>query len=345
MLYLKYRPQTIADLDNSTAAAVVANILASGNIPHALLFTGQKGTGKTSTARIFAKSINCLSPQGFEPCNKCANCLSIDASSSPDVFELDAASNRGIEEIRALIRESAYAPMQNAYRVFIIDEAHMITNDAFNALLKTLEEPPEKVIFILATTNEEKIPKTIASRCLRVYFGHAKKEDIISKLKKVVAAERLVLDEAVLELIADSADRSFRDAIKLLEELVIQKKTSKSDALLYFGVRTKGGLLQKLESADARAGLAWIEEFVATGGSSKSLIESLLEELRLQMLAAHNVTEVVTKKTTLTKRQITILIKLLQDAYASLRFSPIESLPLEIAVVEFYNQVNPANLH
>ena len=159
MFYLKYRPQTIGEIDNTRVKELLRKILESDTLPHAFLFVGQKGTGKTSAARIFAKAINCLNnkfakkTKSTEPCNECKNCRSIKNSSFTDVLELDAASNRGIEEIKNLIRETAFFPMAGRYRVFIIDEAHMITRDGFNALLKTLEEPPDSAVFILATTN------------------------------------------------------------------------------------------------------------------------------------------------------------------------------------------------
>src|SRR3990167_2336485 len=229
MFYLKYRPKKIAELDNVRAKDILIKILNSSEIPHALLFVGDKGTGKTSAARLFAKSINCLknkfskNNKDVEPCNDCKNCKSIDTSSSIDIVEMDAASNRGIDEVRKIIQESTFAPMGNRYRVFIIDEAHMITNDAFNALLKTLEEPPKSVIFILATTNLEKMPKTIRSRCNIVNFAKAKKNDIISMLEKIIRKEKIKIDKELITLIAQHADSSFRDAAKILEELTVQQ--------------------------------------------------------------------------------------------------------------------------
>lgn len=344
MLYLKYRPQTIGQLDNSSVKDILSNLLKSKKLPHALLFTGKKGTGKTSAARIFAKSINCLNNayagkgESIEPCNTCTNCLSIDHSASTDVMEMDAASNRGIDEVRTLIREAAFSPMAGRYRVFIIDEAHMITNDAFNALLKTLEEPPEWVIFILATTNEEKIPKTILSRCQKIYFGEAKKQDIKNKLQKIVKQENTTLDEGVYDLIVKHSEKSFRDAIKLLEELLIQKKTSVLDAQQYLGVRSKEGLLDVMQNKSIKETLTWVNEFNTVGGNTKYLLETLLEELRLQLLLKSGVTtdeEVSNLQFSIV--EISQLMKLLQEAYNNLRISPIESLPLEIALVEFYN--------
>jgi DNA polymerase-3 subunit gamma/tau len=209
MFYLKYRPKKISELDNSNVKNQLMKILSSSDFPHAYLFVGQKGTGKTSSARIFAKAINCLNndfakntkvKNNFEPCNICENCLAIDNGSFNDVIELDAASNRGVEEIKNLIKETSFSPMSGNYRVFIIDEAHMITNEGFNALLKTLEEPPSTAIFILATTNLEKVPKTIVSRCLKVNFGKAV-DIVVSRgsvdLVKVPFLEGLNLDNAI----------------------------------------------------------------------------------------------------------------------------------------------------
>lgn len=363
MFYLKYRPRTIADIDNSRVRDVIFNVLKSESLPHAFLLIGQKGTGKTSTARIFAKSVNCLknkfsrslTPEvrerskktsgvdtavnkaSIEPCNTCENCLAIDSSSSSDVVELDAASNRGIENIRNLIRESNFLPMSNRYRVFIIDEAHMITSDAFNALLKTLEEPPSSVIFILATTNQEKIPKTISSRCFIINFGKAKRQDIFSMLKKISQREKIQVDEKLLNLIARYSDSSFRDATKILEELVTQNKLTYELGRQFLGV-IRDDLLERLTKHDLKASLEWVEEFGKSGGNVKNLIEFLLEELHTALLLKNGVKIEEEIDLNLKTEQIVKLMKLLTEAYNNLKISPIESLPLEIAIVEFYNQ-------
>ncbi len=353
MFYLKYRPQTIGELDNTRVKELLQKILESDDLPHALLFVGQKGTGKTSAARIFAKAVNCLdnrfspqhpkhpqSPQllSFEPCNKCKNCVSITNSSFTDVLELDAASNRGIEEIKSLIRETAFLPMAGKYRVFIIDEAHMITQDGFNALLKTLEEPPESVIFILATTNLEKVPKTIQSRCVKVNFGKAKKDDLVDMLKRILRAEKKDFDISVLNLVAMHAENSFRDAAKILEELVFQKITLKEEAEKFLGIRGKTNILEIIESGDAKQTLKWITEFNDAGGDFKNLIEDLLNQLRILLLIKKGIFAESDMKTSLSSGDLILLIKLLMEAYQSLRSSPIESLPLEIALIEFYNE-------
>jgi DNA polymerase-3 subunit gamma/tau len=344
MFYLTYRPKSIAELDNSTVKETLANVLKSANLPHAYLFIGQKGMGKTSTARIFAKAVNCLNNRfadngdSVEPCNQCANCSAIDMGQSPDVIEQDAASNRGIDEIRNLIKEAAFAPMTTRYRVFIIDEAHMITNDAFNALLKTLEEPPEKVLFILATTNEEKVPRTIVSRCFRVNFGRAKRADIIAMLTRILAVEKKKLPADVLEFIADSSEHSFRDATKMLEELTIQGKITLEDAQKHFGIRSKHSFFQTLETGTVAEALKWLHQFEESGGSSRLFIEDLLRTLQLMLLRKSGVPAEDAPDTKLSVREIAHFMKLLTEAYGTVRNAPIESIPLEIAVVEFYNE-------
>lgn len=347
MFYLKYRPKTINEIDNSRVREIVTKILESGRLPHAFLFIGQKGTGKTSTARILAKAINCANNKfnhqknkSFEPCNRCPNCLAISHSNSVDVVEMDAASNRGIDEVKKLIHESNFMPMTTRYRVFIVDEAHMITPEAFNAFLKTLEEPPPSVIFIFATTNKEKVPKTIISRCQVINFGQANQKDIIRMLRRCLAGEKIAkIDEKLFNLIASHSDNSFRDAAKILEELVVQQKLNLQDAEKFLGF-SKRRFIEVLEKNNPQHTLAWIDEFSQSGGSVKILIEKILEELRLYLLSNAGLPLEESAETKLTKKEIITLIKLFTDAYQNLKNSPIESLPLEIAVLEFYNLNN-----
>lgn len=349
MLYLKYRPNTIANLDNTHVKDIVNKLLSSNQIPHALLFIGQKGTGKTSTARIFAKAVNCLKNKfasknnSSEPCNSCDNCTSIARSTFTDVLELDAASNRGIEEIKNLIRETTFLPMAGRYRVFIIDEAHMITPDGFNALLKTLEEPPKTAIFILATTNPEKLPKTISSRCLRINFGKGLKQDIIQMLKKIVRDEDVKINEEIINLIAVHSEDSFRDATKILEEIIVQKISSVEETEKFLGIRGKSNLIELIEkninAKTEKEIFEWIIQFSQSGGNFKSLIIELLDQLRGKLLHKKGVLGYESGfSSTLTLPQITLLIKLLMEAYQQLKYSPIDSLPLEIAFNEFYNK-------
>jgi DNA polymerase III subunit gamma/tau len=353
MFYLKYRPKTIGEIDNLQIKEMIGKILESKSLPHAFLFVGQKGTGKTSTARIIAKAVNCQNNKfslnnsknssqikSFEPCNRCSNCQSISLTSFTDVIEMDAASNRGIEEIKNLIRETSFLPMSGRYRVFIIDEAHMITNEGFNALLKTLEEPPETAIFILATTNLEKLPKTIISRCLKINFGKAKIPDIFHMLKRITDNEHLEFNEEFLKIIAHHSENSFRDAAKILEEVSFQKINTPEQLEKFLGIRGKNDLMEIIEKKDIKKTLLWINEFSQNNGDFKNLIEDVLNELRLQLLIKNKVEENNEKNISLTISEISLLIKLLLEAYQNLKNTPIDSLPVEIALIEFYNKVN-----
>lgn len=346
MFYLKYRPRKISEIDNTRVRDILKKILESGTIPHAMLFVGSKGTGKTSSARILAKAINCQDNKfagkgdGFEPCNKCKNCLSIDTSSFTDVLEMDAASNRGIEEVKSLIREVAFMPMSGHYRVFIIDEAHMITTDGFNALLKTLEEPPKSAVFILATTNLEKVPATIVSRCVKVNFGRGKNADLIEMLKRIDKSESLGYSEDMIKMIASQSDYSFRDAAKIFEEASQQKIKTIVDLETFLGLRGRNDLVKIISTRDEKKTYEWVEEFAETGGNFKILIESLVSTLRNELLIKKGVVDKTESKTELKTQEITKLIKLLVEAYGMMRSTPIESLPLEIALGEFYNEVS-----
>lgn len=349
MFYLKYRPRTISEIDNEKIKNELVNILSSERLPHAFLFIGQKGTGKTSSARIFAKAINCLqnkfNRQGdsVEPCNKCPNCLSISAATNADVVEIDAASNRGIEEVKTLIRESSYLPMIGKYRVFIIDEAHMITKDAFNALLKTLEEPSASVVFILATTNLEKVPNTIVSRCMLLNFGKANRADLLRMIKRIVKEEQIKIDPQLLTLLPYYSEHSFRDAAKLLEELIIHKKLAFEEGKKYLGLVLKNNLLEVIGKGNLKNALLWLEEFIQNGGNIKNLITQLLDDLHRILLSKSGVViENDSGLTTLSEyfsiKQIIQLMKLINEAHENLRNSPLELIPLEVAIVEFYNQ-------
>ncbi|HTY12868.1 MAG TPA: DNA polymerase III subunit gamma/tau [Candidatus Omnitrophota bacterium] len=220
-LYRKYRSQDFDDLvGQKHIIQTLKNAISSDRISHAYLFTGPRGTGKTSTARIFAKALNCKNGPTVSPCLKCDMCLKIRDGNAVDVIEIDAASNRGIDEIRDLREKVRYAPVEGKYKVYIIDEVHMLTAEAFNALLKTLEEPPSHVIFILATTEPQKVPITIASRCQRLDFERIKLSEIKEQLLKIAKAEKFKIDEKALDIVARSGEGSMRDSISLLDQLV-----------------------------------------------------------------------------------------------------------------------------
>lgn len=218
-LYRRWRPRVFADfVGQSHIVTTLSNAIATGRVAHAYLFTGPRGTGKTSVAKIFAKALNCSSLQGAEPCDQCDNCRRINEGNLMDVIEIDAASNRGIDEIRDLREKVKFAPAEGRNKIYIIDEVHMLTSEAFNALLKTLEEPPSFVVFILATTEVHKIPATILSRCQRFDFKRFTVGEIKGRLGQILQSEQVSAAEDALELIAEHAEGGMRDAVSLLEQ-------------------------------------------------------------------------------------------------------------------------------
>lgn len=225
VLYRKYRPQVFSDIAGQEhVTSTLSNELKEGKISHAYLFNGSRGTGKTTCARILAKAVNCLNSKDGNPCNECEMCRGIDNGSILDVIEIDAASNRGVDNIRDLTDEANFTPANARYRVYIIDEVHMLTIEAFNALLKTLEEPPEHVKFILATTEVHKLPPTILSRCQRFDFRRIPVEDIVKRLKFVCDSEGLTIDDSAAALVASIADGALRDALSLLDQCASRSK-------------------------------------------------------------------------------------------------------------------------
>ncbi len=218
-LYRKYRPQTFSDLIGQEALVkTLSNAITLDKVAHAYLFTGPRGTGKTSSARIFAKSLNCVNGPTTEPCGKCANCLDLVNGNSLDVIELDAASNNSVEDARNLLEKTQFVPISGNYKIYIIDEVHMLSTAAFNALLKTLEEPPKKLIFILATTEPHKVLETIISRCQRFDFRRIKSEEISARLKKIAELEKIKIKDEALKLIARKSFGGMRDALALLDQ-------------------------------------------------------------------------------------------------------------------------------
>ena len=321
MLYLKYRPQTISEIDNSSVKERIISIIGAKKLPHAFLLVGPKGTGKTSTARIIAKSINCennkrgTGTESFEPCNACATCKAITAGTSIDIVEIDGASNRRIDDIRELNTNVKFMPVLARYKVYIIDEVHMLTTEAFNALLKTLEEPPAHVIFILATTEENKLPKTVKSRCVEIQFTKATQSDLISSLKRVCIGENVSVDRATLELVAKHSDFAFRDAHKLLEELLVANATTVEKASVLLGLSTlDNDLLSLIEKKDIKKIFELLEHFESKGGSFKMLIESMLNTLHVLLLKQKGIEKEGAKELeyTFNTKQVIFLMRLLQ---------------------------------
>lgn len=338
-LYLKYRPQKLKDLDSETVRESLERIVASGKIPHALLFLGPKGTGKTSAARIIAKIVNCEKNKKKlqEPCNRCSQCTSVSNGSNLDVIELDAASNRGIEDVRALRERVALSPARAAKKVYIIDEAHMLTTEASNALLKTLEEPPDHVVFILATTNPEKLIETIRSRATQIIFKKAGPEEIVRSLSRVVAGEKIKIDKASLAIIAKKSGGSFRDAVKTLEQLTSEKRSLKPEAVEEYlnkhAAFNMDEFISSLAAKDAKAALGAIEGAYTKGVLMKDLTEDTLLILRGALLAKMGVGE--DDILALSKNDLIILINLFTKAGGELKGALVEQLPVELAVVEW----------
>jgi len=285
-LYLKYRSQKFGELVGQDAIAqTLKNAVGQSRVAHAYLFSGVRGTGKTSTARILAKAINCLNLQGAEPCGVCANCVEIGTGAAVDLIEIDAASNRGIDEIRDLRERVKYLPAVLKIKVYIIDEAHMLTTEAFNALLKTLEEPPAHVVFVLATTEPHKIPLTVASRCQRFDFRRIETGAIAARLALIVDQESVRVDPASLALLARLARGSMRDGITLLDQLTSQGgeelTVQKTHELLGLAdPDTLVRLLGYITEGDAVKTLGQLQTFYDAGGDVRQLVRGLLGAIR-----------------------------------------------------------------
>lgn len=288
-LYRKWRPQGFDSLVGQEAVrTALTNALETGRIAHAYLFAGPRGTGKTSTAKILAKAVNCEHGPTPNPCNKCQNCVRINDGTSMDVFEIDAASNRGIDEIRDLREKVAFAPVNGRYKVYIIDEVHMLTTEAFNALLKTLEEPPPHVIFILATTEPHKIPATIHSRCQRFDFKRVTDSDIVKRLREVADGSGIAADDDALQLIAVQADGGMRDALSLLDQCgVMAERVSAETVRNVLGIVGREALRELVKAVgegNVPKSLELLEALLAGGKDVKQIITELAEYLRAVLL-------------------------------------------------------------
>lgn len=241
-LYRKYRPDTFESIvGQENVTKILRNQIKNGKISHAYLFSGTRGTGKTSSAKVFARAINCLNPKDGEPCNECEVCKGILNGTITDVIEMDAASNNSVENIRQIRQEVVYATVDVKYRVYIIDEVHMLTTSAFNALLKTLEEPPENVVFILATTEQHKIPVTILSRCLKFDFNRLTEEDLYKRIKFVLDSENIKYEDEACKYIATLADGAARDALSILDRCISEM----DDVLRYEDIQNIVGAIDK----------------------------------------------------------------------------------------------------
>lgn len=290
-LYRKWRPQRFADVVGQTAiVTALQNQIAAGRIGHAYLFTGTRGTGKTTCAKIFAKAVNCLDTSSPDPCGECEICKGIDSGAIMDIIEMDAASNNGVDDIRDLRDEVAYLPSVCKYKVYIIDEVHMLSTAAFNALLKTMEEPPEHVIFILATTEVQKVPVTILSRCQRYDFTRITADDIAKRLLYVAEQEKIELDENAAQLIGRLADGAMRDALSILDTCAgVDNKVDEALVRRMAGVTDRGYLFEisdAIAAGDSVTALEKIAELRQQSVDMRRLCMELASHYRNLMLCA-----------------------------------------------------------
>ncbi|HEX7589129.1 MAG TPA: DNA polymerase III subunit gamma/tau, partial [Anaerolineae bacterium] len=350
-LYLKYRPRDFAQVEGQEhITTTLKNALALGRVAHAYLFTGPRGTGKTTTARILAKAVNCLSEGPDKPCNVCAVCQAINQERMLDLIEIDAASNTSVEDVRDLRDKVDFRPGEAKFKVYIIDEVHMLSNAAFNALLKTLEEPPPHVIFVLATTDPQKIPATVISRVQRFDFRRLTLPEIMHRLNEIAGKENLRIEPAAVEMIARQATGAMRDAISLLDQLTAYG----SDEITLVQVQgllgaasqqMVGAIVARLAARDVAQGLTEITRAVDNGADPRQLARELVDYVRGLMfiksgggsaltLTAEAQLEMNQRAQEFTSEQIVRAIRLFNQAAFELRTSSHPTLPLEIAYVE-----------
>ncbi len=353
VLYRKWRPQTLSEVvGQEPVTRTLLNALATGRVAHAYLFFGPRGTGKTSTGRILAKALNCLQNETGEPCNACEMCLSFNEGRAVDLIELDAASHTGVDNIRELIEKANFMPTAAKYKVYIIDEVHMLSTSAFNALLKTLEEPPPHVIFILATTEVHKVPATITSRCQRFDLRRIPLPAMVERLQFIAQAEGIIADPEALTLIARAATGSLRDAENLLEQMVVHHGLRIETDLVRRELGLTGGsrireLAKALLTADIPAGLALINAVAADGLDIRQFNREFVEFLRslllvkcgaeeMANLGAEELADIKSSISRIPLQKIARAIKLF--AQADFRYAPQSTLPLELALVDYASE-------
>src|SRR3954447_7495478 len=282
----KYRPQTFHDVVNQEhVKTTLENAITQNRIAHGYIFSGQRGTGKTTVARILARCLNCIQGPTATPCGECASCREITSGGTVDVIEIDAASNRGINEMRELRENVRYQPARDKYKIFIIDEAHQITNEAFNALLKTIEEPPEWAVFVLCTTESHKIPATIASRCQHFSFRSVDFNDLIDRMREICQKEGVDADDEALAVIAQSGEGSVRDSLSALDQAIAccgnrLDAASIRTLLGAFGIDAMAQVTTALAAQDGAAMLGLVDELERNGGSAHHFSRELSRYLR-----------------------------------------------------------------
>lgn len=352
-LYRKYRPQTFDDMSGQMAVTQTLKAqLISGKMSHAYLFTGSRGTGKTSCAKILAKAVNCLNLDNGNPCNRCEACRAIDSGSCMDVLEIDAASNNGVDNIRDLRDDAIYTPSQVRKRVYIIDEVHMLSLSAFNALLKIIEEPPEHLLFILATTELHKVPATILSRCQRFSFRRISQEDIAARLQYVAYQENIDLDDSAARVIARLADGGMRDGLSLLDQCASATAGALTAEAVYSclgisGERKCAQLLSFIAAHNTRAALELLNQLYADGKDLSAMLDELACLVRdiLVIKTAPNAgitmlsgvatdEEVMSLSGTLSSGELVRMMELIQQTVAGFSHSSSRRMDAEICVLQ-----------
>ncbi len=341
VFHLKYRPIKFSDLDLVDVADSLKKYLSAKDIPQSFLFSGPKGAGKTSAARILARAVNCTDLQNSEPCGKCDNCKEIIKSGAMDVIEMDAASNRGIEDIRALKDKAYLLPSKLNKKVFIIDEVHMLTKDAFNALLKLIEEPPKHTIFVLCTTDAEKIPETVLSRLVRVDFRKGGKNELKGSLKKIIEGEGIEIAKEAIDFIVEKSDGSFRNLQRNFNELYLQLgKKLKTEDVFKFYLDKSGSYREEdfdndLNNREIKLILEKLEKMANDGVDFPSFRSKLMNFFQKKILAFYGIPTNSTKQTGLNLEESEFFMGLLIKASKIEKDVEIDQLPMELAVVEF----------
>ena len=350
-LYRRWRPESFADLvGQEHISRTLSRAVTSGQTSHAYLFTGPRGTGKTSTAKILARALNCAEGPTLTPCGVCDSCRSISDGSSMDVFEIDAASNRGIDEIRDLRESVKFAPTEGHYKIYIIDEVHMLTTEAFNALLKTLEEPPERVIFILATTEPHKVPATIQSRCQRYDFHRITVTEIRDRLIYVCKESDIAAEEDALDIIAVQADGGMRDALSILDQCMALAEGTLTaervqEALGLVGRAWIRRMAGEIAARDAAALIAQLSELLQSGRELKQVLAELAQYFRRLMIAgvggavsaaelcAGDAEELRLDAAQFTQEEIMSILRRLNETMQELRTSPQPRIAVETLLI------------
>ena len=361
VLYRKYRPQSFGEvIGQEHVVQTITNAISGGMVSHAYLFSGPRGSGKTTLARLLAKAVNCQNRKenDFEPCNKCSSCTEINQGRAIDLIEIDAASNRGIDEVRELRDGIKFAPTKSKYKVFIIDECHQLSREAANALLKTLEEPPSHAIFILATTEIHKMIPTIVSRCQRFDFRKLTLQEICKKLEMIIEKEKVKIEKSALELIASNSGGSIRDAESLLGQVLTYSWALKKERIETNDIKTLLGLVDInlisqfvdfILAKDGARAIDFLNEVLERGKDPQEFIKALISYLRQALILKINpvlFNPIITGFTKEEKEKLQLqaqnfkeeelrrVLRLFMRAENEMKYASITQLPLELAIIE-----------